>query len=164
MSNNLTIRNIKKTEALKLRRLFKKALYQDFLYFPGEYVEEANRQNTTSKLLKALLSKHRLFLGLFDGRKLNGYVIANTKDPRESFIFWVYIKPELRGLGHGKKLMNSALKKMTEQGSKNIYLMTHQLEDFYKSIGFDTIYTNSSLFDDVVMYEMGLELKNEKKA
>ncbi len=163
MPNKLLIRDIKKTEAIKLRRLFKKALYEDFSYFPGEYLEETNRQNTTGKLLRALISKHRIVIGLFEGRKLKGYAIASTKDPRESFIFWLYIKPELRGLGYGKNLMSSALNKMTKKGSKNIFLVTHQLEDFYKSIGFDTIYTNSSLFDDVVMYEMGIELKNEKK-
>jgi ribosomal protein S18 acetylase RimI-like enzyme len=163
MPNKILIRDIKKTEAIKLRRLFKKALYEDFSYFPGEYLEETNRQNTTGKLLRALISKHRIVIGLFEGRKLKGYAIASTKDPRESFIFWLYIKPELRGSGYGKKLMNSALNKMTKKGSKNIFLMTHQLEDFYKSLGFDTIYTNSSLFDDLVMYEMGIELKNEKK-
>jgi N-acetylglutamate synthase-like GNAT family acetyltransferase len=60
--------------------------------------------------------------------------------------------------------MNSALNIMKESGAKNIYLMTHQLEDFYKTLGFDTIYSNNVLFDDIIMYEMGIEVKNETQA
>ncbi len=42
--------------------------------------------------------------------------------------------------------------------------MTHQLQDFYKALGFDTIYSNNVLFDDIIMYEMGIEVKNETQA
>lgn len=164
MPDKFRIRKIKKTEFIKLRNLFKKALYEDFSYFPGEYLDQVNQQNTTLKLMKALFSKHRLVMGLFDGSSLVGYVIASTKDPRENFIFWLYVKHELRGQGLGKKLMNSALNLMKERGAKNIYLMTHQLQDFYKALGFDTIYSNNVLFDDIIMYEMGIEVKNETQA
>ena len=164
MPENIKIRKIKKQEAIKLRRLFKKALFEDFSYFPGDYLDESNRQNNLLKMLKALISKSRVTIGIFDGRKLLGYLIADISEPRENFIFWVYIKNELRGFGYGKKLINSAIKTMRDNGSKNVYLMTHQLEDFYKSIGFDTIYKNNTLFDDIIMYEMGMEIKNEAKA
>lgn len=164
MSARFQVRKVKKTEFLKLRKLFKKALYEDFSYFPGEYLFQIDKQNTRFRLLKAILSKQRLVLGIFDGSKLAGYSIASTSDPSENFIFWLYVKHELRGQGLGKKLMNSTLNLMKESGAKNIYLMTHQLEDFYKTLGFDIIYINKALFDDIIMYEMGIEVKNETKA
>jgi len=164
MQDRFRIRKIKKTEFIKLRKLFKKALHEDFAYFPGEYLEKVNSQNTIFKSLKALFSRHRLLVGLFHGSRLVGYVLASTKEPRENFIFWLYVKPEERGRGLGKKLMDSALNLMKESGAKNIYLMTHQLEDFYKTLGFDTIFKDGALFDDIMMTEMGIEVKNEKQA
>jgi len=157
-------RKIKKTEFLKFRRLFKKALYEDFSYFPGDYLEKVNNQNTSLKFLKALFSRYRLLIGLFIGSDLVGYVIASTKDPRENYIFWLYVKPELRGQGLGKELMNLSLKQLIKSGAKNIYLMTNQQESFYKQFGFATIHSNNDQFEDIIMNEMVLELENEKKS
>ena len=158
MSSRVVVKKIKPSGVLSLSRLFKKALLKDFSYFPNDYLKEVKRLNSYPRLLKATIDKKRQLLGLYDGRKLVGYSIADIGNSNEGYIFWVYIKPEMRGLGLGKELIQKTLINLRKSGVKNVQLMTHQFENFYKSIGFDTIYKNNELFDEIIMYEMAKEI------
>jgi ribosomal protein S18 acetylase RimI-like enzyme len=159
MAERVHIRPIKLGDALKLRRLFKKVLYRDFSYFPGEYLEQVERQNSLYKLGKAIISKNRLLLGLYNKRKLVGYVIADMHDPKENYVFWLYVSPDMRGGGNGADLFNKALDSMSNRGAHSVYLMTHSNEDFYKSFGFDTIHSNSNVFEGITMHEMAKDFR-----
>ena len=158
MSSRVIVKQIKPKGVLSLSRLFKKALQQDFSYFPSKYLKEVKRLNSYSRLLRASTDKKRQLLGLYDGRKLVGYSISGISSSNEGYIFWVYIRPEMRGLGFGKELIQKTLTNLKKSGVSNVQLMTHQFEDFYKSMGFDTIYKNDELFNEIVMYEMAKEI------
>lgn len=161
MHKSTVIRPIRIRDLLKLRKLFKKALIRDFAYFPGDYLEEVERENTLFKFLKAKQNKQRLLLGLFEGNRLIGYVIADVASPDDNFIFWLYVIDESRGSGYGKDLLNDVLSRMHKKGATVVKLMTHQLEDFYKSFGFDIFNENTDLFEGITMYEMKKVLQNE---
>lgn len=154
MSSRVRVKLIKPKDAFKLKKLFKKALFSDFSYFPGEYLERVDRSNSLPRLLRASLQKKKVLLGLFEENKLHGYVIADASDPGASYVFWVYVNPEMRNSGWGKELLNETILRLKNLGSQKVGLITHQFEGFYKSLGFDTINKNTNLFDDITMYEM----------
>ena len=158
MSTRVKIRPIKLGGVLRLRKLFKKALHQDFSYFPGENLEEVEMQNSIYRLAKASLSKKRIITGLYDNKVLVGYIIANIEDPRENYIFWMYVRPEFRGGGIGSMLFDETLNSMKLHGASSVYLITRDNEKFYKSFGFETINLNNDLFDGVSMHEMAKDL------
>ena len=163
MHKSTAIKPIKIRDLSKLRKLFKKALIRDFAYFPGEYLEEVERENTLFKFLKAKQNSQRLLLGLFEGKRLIGYAIADVSKPDDNFIFWLYVIDESRGSGHGKDLLKDVLSRMHKKGATEVKLMTHQLQDFYKSSGFDIFNENKDLFEGITMYEMRKVFKDETK-
>ncbi len=61
----------------------------------------------------------------------------------ETYWDWFYldllwVKEELRGLGHGRRLMMQAENEARERGAKHVYLDTFsfQAPDFYKKLGY----------------------------
>lgn len=151
---NATIRPIKVSKILELRKMFKRALYEDFSYFPGEYIDSVSRDNTLWDFLRAGFNSKRVVLGLFEDNQLIGYAIADTTITTDSDIFWFYIIPERRGLGLGKKFFTELLKELENRGVSHVYLMTHNQRGFYERFKFRLLSKNSQLFEGITMYEM----------
>lgn len=154
------IQPIKINKIPKLKRVFRRALYEDFAYFPGEYIERVKRDNSAWNFFRAKLNPNRIILGLFEDNQIIGYTIADISNVNDSDIFWFYIVPEKRGQGLGRKFFQELLGEMRKQGSKQVYLMTHNQKNFYELFDFDTIHENRHLFADIVMYEMHGDLVN----
>lgn len=142
----------------KLHKMFRRALYEDFAYFPGEYIEKVSKDNTRYSFLRAKLKPHRIMLGLFDEGKLIGYAIADTTVSTDSDIFWFYVIPERRGLGLGKKFFAELLNNLAERGASHVYLMTHNQRGFYEDFDFNLLCENSDLFEGITMCEMAKDL------
>lgn len=150
----VTIRPINVADILKLKKAFRRALYEDFSYFPGEYISKVERENSLSKLIKAKLSRGRMLLGIYEGRHMIGYAIADTTIATDSDIFWFYMVPEKRGQGLGRVFFSELLDIMHQHGSKHIYLITHNQRKFYEAFDFTVIGVNRGLFDGIDVYEM----------
>ena len=89
---------------------------------------EATGDDITQELCLALYN---------DQNEIVGGVIS------EIFWGWYYINvlwviPELRGCGYGKKLLDEAESEARKRGAKNVYLDTFsfQAPDFYKKYGY----------------------------
>lgn len=154
----IKVRPVSVAKLPKLKKMFQRALHEDFAYFPGEYIEKVSRDNSTWNFLRAKLNPNRIVLGLFDDNSLIGYAIADTSLATDSDIFWFYIVPERRGQGLGKSFFQELLGEMERAGTKHVYLITHNQRDFYERFDFSTQEENSELFDGITMYEMSKDL------
>lgn len=155
---HVSVQPIRLRHCQSLSRLFKRALAEDFAYFPGRYVDGLAKQHSPSRFVRASLNKRRLLLGLFDGSQLIGYSIADYSQLTDADIFWLYIKPEYRGQGQGSVLLKATLLRLADAGVVHVYLLTHQQVAFYKRFGFEELDAKDDLFEDITMYELGRDL------
>lgn len=155
---NATARPIKVSKIRELHKMFKRALHEDFSYFPGEYIDSVSKDNTLWDFLRSRFNSRRVVLGLFEGNKLIGYAIADTTVATDSDIFWFYIIPERRGLGLGKKFFAELLKELENRGASHVYLITHNQRGFYEGFEFSLLGENSQLFEGITMYEMARDI------
>lgn len=51
----------------------------------------------------------------------------------------VALSPNVRGQGHGKRLVNAILKRAQEMGISELYLLTETAQNFFTSLHFETI-------------------------
>lgn len=138
--------------------LFKRALAEDFSYFPGPYVEDLAKQHGPLRFIRAGLNKNRLLLGLYDHSRLIGYSISDYTQRTDADIFWMYVSPEYRGEGYGMVLLKATLLRLADAGVVHVYLLTHQQVEFYKRCGFEQLDVREDLFEDIIMYELGRDL------
>lgn len=138
--------------------MFRRALHEDFAYFPGDYIEQVSKDNSYLRFLRATFSSNRIMLGLYSGNKLVGYAIADTSLATDSDIFWFYVVPECRGKGYGKLFFEALLNRINQSGCKHVYLMTHNQRDFYRAFEFKLVSENTKLFEGITMYEMAKDI------
>jgi len=131
-----TIDTIKPKHTAELRRLFKRAVAEDFNYFPAEYQQKVLRDNNLPRLFVATLRPSRILLGARKGNQMIGYVIAGINGNDTGKIYWLYVSPEGRGLNLGQGLLKRALKEMRARGMQRASLVTHDYADYYKKFGF----------------------------
>lgn len=155
---SVTTQHINIAHIPKLHKMFRRALHEDFAYFPGEYIEKVSKDNTRYSFLRAKLKPQRIMLGLYENGQLIGYAIADTTVSTDSDIFWFYIIPERRGNGLGKKFFAGLLSELTSRGASHVYLMTHNQRGFYEDFDFSLLGENSDLFEGITMSEMAKDL------
>jgi ribosomal protein S18 acetylase RimI-like enzyme len=153
-----TVQNITIRDCYTLKKLFNRALSEDFAYFPGSYVDSLAKEHSWARFARARFQPSRLLLGMFDNHQLVGYLIADYADPMDADIFWLYVVPESRSKGYGRALLKRGLMDMADAGVSHIYLITHQQQKFYESLGFETLGMRDDLFDGITMAEMGRNL------
>lgn len=155
---NIAVKPIKITQIPNLHKMFRRALYEDFAYFPGQYILQVSKANNYSSFLRAKFNPNRIMLGLFESNRMIGYAIADTSNLTDSDIFWFYITPENRHKGLGKLFFQELLRYISALGGKHVYLITHNQSEFYKHFDFCLINENNELFEDITMYEMAGDL------
>lgn len=155
---NLTARPVQLSKIRELHKMFKRALHEDFSYFPGEYIDRVSKDNTFWSFLRSKLNRNRVVLGLFEKGKLIGYAVADTTVTTDADIFWFYIIPERRGHGLGKKFFAELLDAVVERGASHVYLMTHNQRGFYEAFDFSLLSENNDLFEGITMYEMARDV------
>ena len=131
-----TIDDIKPKHTPELRRLFKRAVAEDFSYFPAQYQHKVLRDNNLPRLFVASIRPSRILLGARKGDQLIGYVIAGVNGDDTGKIYWLYVSPEGRGMNLGASLLKRALKEMRGRGMNRASLVTHDYADYYKKFGF----------------------------
>jgi len=92
-----------------------------------------------------------------DGDKVTGSILCGH-DGRRGYIYHAMVKPECRGKGIGKALLNAAMEAMKKEGIHKAALIVYHTNElgngFWESQGFttreDLIYRNKSLNDENV--------------
>ncbi len=135
----IKIRKINSTDCNKMRRLVNRAIAEELPHLPGEDVERIAKQNSLKSLLVATKRKHRLLLGVFVGRKLVGYLIADSSAPSDTNIFWIYVVPEMRNNGYGTSLLKKGLLLLSDRGAVQAYISLVGDMSFYEQVGFEPI-------------------------
>lgn len=75
-------------------------------------------------------------IGVWDGEKLIGFARATSDGIYRANIWDVAIHPDYRGLGLGRKLVESVLSHPKMNRVERVYLMTTHQQQFYERIGF----------------------------
>lgn len=133
----VAVRHIKPRHSRAMHRLFLRALHEEMPYLSGQELTTIAQQNSPAKFAKATLRPTRLILGVFEGRQLVGYLIADYAQPADASIFWLYVAPEYRNNGYGSALLKKGLLKLADAGTVHVYADAWESWPFYKQFGFD---------------------------
>lgn len=133
--------------------LFCQSVNDSFVYFPEAYRAKMCRQHNIARLLKAWMSPRAHFLLLTAGRQDIGYCLLRFQQNR-AYIFWMYVDPNFRGIGAGKKLLMSAIEQSRRSNMEALELVTHDKERFYAKHGFTPLRHVAGLVGGVDMVIM----------
>lgn len=136
MKPDTLIHDIRPKHTLELRRLFVRAVDEDFSYFPDEYRGKVLSDNNLPRLVVASLRPSRILVGARQAGRMIGYVIAGINGDESGKIYWLYVSPEGRGLNLGQSLLRRSMRQMHERGMRRVSLVTHDYTDYYKKFGF----------------------------
>lgn len=137
---NITIRPIQPSDNAALAVIIRSALKEFGANHPGTVYYDA----TTDALYELFREQGSgYFVALIDGRIVGGGGIFPTEGLPEGTceLVKMYLSPEARGTGLGKKLIETSLAFAKETGYKNVYLETmpelKQALKVYARFGFD---------------------------
>jgi GNAT superfamily N-acetyltransferase len=150
---SVDIRPVSLLGLTQLKTLFETALASDFDYFPASYHRAVLSQNRLRHFVRAWTKPHRLLLGVYQAGELVGYSITDCRGD-EAFLFWVYLRPELRGQGIGRQLLAMTEKACSRSGSNRLQLATHRHHDYYAHQGFTQVKVVTESDAKVAMYIM----------
>ncbi|TXJ27424.1 MAG: GNAT family N-acetyltransferase [Chitinophagaceae bacterium] len=137
---NITIRPIQPSDNAALAVIIRSALKEFGANHPGTVYYDA----TTDALYELFREQGSgYFVALIDGRIVGGGGIFPTEGLPEGTceLVKMYLSPEARGTGLGKKLIETSLAFAKETGYRNVYLETmpelKQALKVYARFGFD---------------------------
>lgn len=137
---NITIRPIQPSDNAALAVIIRSALKEFGANHPGTVYYDA----TTDALYELFREQGSgYFVALIDGRIVGGGGIFPTEGLPEGTceLVKMYLSPEARGTGLGKKLIETSLAFAKETGYRNVYLETmpelKQALNVYARFGFD---------------------------
>lgn len=146
-----------------LKNLFDQALKIDFNYFPDDYLDIAKQQNSILSLLRGVLSKKRLMLGVWQNHHLVGYVIGDKTNQSLGQIFWLFVSPSCRRNGLGEGLLTKALEDFRSFNIDRVTLVTHLHKDYYLRYGFKIDKLVPKMIGNIDMYLMSIKLKKNAR-
>ncbi len=136
MKSDIRIDTIKPAQAVKLRRLFKRAVAEDFNYFPETYRRRVLADNNLPRLAWGAVRPSRILLGAQQTNSLVGYAITGVNSDRTAKLYWLYVSPEARSQRLGSQLLDRLLVILPERGIQRMSLVTHNYQDYYSKYGF----------------------------
>ena len=161
ISMEITLGKLPEEEWKKYKEIRLEALKNDSIAFGSSYEEEINRPEShwRNRTVGAVFA--------FSGEKIIGLMSYKDEDrpktKHKSGIYSVYVKPDYRGKGVGKKLLEETLRliKLNEEIIKvNLTVNPSQISavKLYESFGFKAVGTlhkellvNGTYYDEVLM-------------
>jgi ribosomal protein S18 acetylase RimI-like enzyme len=125
-------------KAPQLRRLFHRAVIEDFSYFPRQYQMQVLRENSLPRLMVATLRPARIMLGAWQDSRMLGYILGTTNGNASGKIYWLYVSPESRGQQLGQRLLDRLIEVMQQRQMERVKLVTHDYDGYYSKYGFQT--------------------------
>ncbi|PSB00935.1 GNAT family N-acetyltransferase [Merismopedia glauca] len=95
-------------------------------------------QNRTLEDLAIAITHSNPAIGVWDGSRLIGFARATSDGVYRATIWDVVIHPDYRGVGLGKKLVETLLSHPLMHRVERVYLMTTYQQKFYEGLGFET--------------------------
>lgn len=89
--------------------------------------------------LRSMLANSAAVVSLWDSHRLIGFARASSDGVYRAVLWDVVLAEEFRGLGLGRKLVESLLKSSMLKNVERIYLMTTNGSGFYQQLGFDSV-------------------------
>ncbi len=133
---DIDIADIKPAQVVTLRRLFKRAVAEDFSYFPRTYQWKVLADNNLLRLGVAAVKSNRIVSGAWFNNDLIGYSLGGTNPSGCGKLYWLYVSPEGRSLGVGTALLQQVVERMKQRNMDRLSLVTHNYEDYYLKHGF----------------------------
>ena len=87
-----------------------------------------------------------------------GYSISSIQKSGQSFLFWLYIAPRLRGKRHGVELLEETETQLHKRNVDTIELITHNQKPFYERHGYKMSKIMREIAAGVDMYIMSKDL------
>jgi GNAT superfamily N-acetyltransferase len=119
-----------------LRRMFVRAVWEHFSYFPESVQRRVIADHSLRRLLLAMADRRRIVLTAHSGRRLIGYCIGAAPDHGPAQIYWLFVEPGHRGHNTGLSLLSRMLKMLQERGASQIAIATHDHRRYYERQGF----------------------------
>ncbi|MBD2016929.1 GNAT family N-acetyltransferase [Microcoleus sp. FACHB-53] len=88
--------------------------------------------------LKIAIANSEPVISVWDGEQLIGFSRATSDGIYRGTIWDVVIHPDYRGVGLGRKLVETVLSHPRMNRVERVYLMTTHQQSFYERIGFET--------------------------
>jgi len=117
-------------------------------------------QNRTIEHLKIAVENSNPVVTIWDHQKLIGFARATSDQIYRATIWDVIVHPDYRGLGLGRKLVETILTHPKVNRVERVYLMTSHQQSFYKKIGFEENKTTTMILEN--SYLSTSEISNHK--
>ncbi len=132
---NICIKKIEEKDKPELEKIYIQTVQQEF----PEYSQQIRDHFTSGAYKQSMLGKH-IKIGVFDDKKLIGFLLADDPIGGVMFIFWLGIIPNYQGKGLGTELVHYIEKMALKMGVHNIQLQADERNvSFYKHLGFEIL-------------------------
>lgn len=158
-----TIHLMRLSDIAKLHTTIIHSIGQSFSYFSPQYQRLIAAEHSLWRLTKAYISPKARFLILCNqAGECVGYNLVRVDQQATAYILWMYVAPDLRGLGLGARLLKRSIKEAKRLRAQKLQLVTHDKEDFYSHFGFLTRQRVSGMLDDIDMVIMEREVRLQR--
>jgi ribosomal protein S18 acetylase RimI-like enzyme len=108
-------------------------------------------QDRTIENLKIAVENSNPVVTIWDNQKLIGFARATSDKVYRATIWDVIVDPNYRGLGLGRKLVETILTHPQVNRVERVYLMTTHQQSFYKKIGFEENTTTTMILKNAYL-------------
>jgi ribosomal protein S18 acetylase RimI-like enzyme len=105
-------------------------------------------QNRTIEDLKIAVENSNPVVTIWDHQQLIGFARATSDKIYRATIWDVIVHPNYRGLGLGRKLVETILTHPQVNRVERVYLMTTHQQSFYQKIGFEENQTTTMILEN----------------
>ncbi len=108
-------------------------------------------QDRTIEHLKIAVENSNPVVTIWDHQQLIGFARATSDKIYRATIWDVIVHPNYRGLGLGRKLVETILTHPQVNRVERVYLMTTHQQSFYKKIGFEENKTSTMILENAYL-------------
>jgi GNAT superfamily N-acetyltransferase len=132
-----------------LRRMFVRAVWEHFAYFPADVQRRVIADHSLPHLMLAAVDRRRILLTAHAGGRLIGYCLGAVPNHGPAQIYWLFVEPGQRGHNTGLSLLSRMLKLLENRGATQVAIATHDHRRYYERQGFKR--TGTRVVDGVTM-------------